>query len=89
MDVSKLSSIELQDIFKSGLALRVKKEVASFDQETGEKVVQFIPLFIGEPGYLEALEAGAPKWEPLTLVKTEKIAESPESDPNPEPKKVA
>ena len=91
MDISNLSSKELQEIYNSGLALMVKKEVLSFDTESGEEVQQFIAVFIGEPGYIEALNSGAERWKPLSLIvtpKNEKVID-PDSEPDPAPKKAA
>jgi capsule polysaccharide export protein KpsC/LpsZ len=89
MNISKMSSRELQEIYTAGLALSIKKEVLSLDVEK-EEVQQFIPIFPGESGFIKALNSGAEKWKPLTLVKTEKQkAKISQTDFDPTPKKAA
>jgi hypothetical protein len=72
MDMSKMMGKDLQDIYKAGLARRVPKDVLSddVDKDTGLpiEVQQDIPVFIGEPGYEDAVADDAPLWEPLRLV---------------------
>ena len=72
MDTSKMTDKDLQAIYTAGLARRVPKEVLSVDTNTEDgmpiEVQQDIPVFIGEPGYVEAVTEDAPLWEPLRLV---------------------